>query len=81
MFTPSECYTLRLVWVSIYFIDLSELDRRARNGGLQAWEYSEKKLFFRSQLCSFGRMERDPVPSPGLSRSPRKTRELLVRHV
>jgi hypothetical protein len=32
--------------MSIQFIDLGELDRRAHNGGLQAKEYCEKKLFF-----------------------------------
>jgi hypothetical protein len=41
-FIPLECNTLRPIWVSIRFINLGELDRRAHNeggGGLQDGEY------------------------------------------
>jgi hypothetical protein len=54
-FGPSEHNTLCPVWVAILFIDLGEMDRRARKGeGLQSWEYCEKKLFFVSQEFSCG---------------------------
>jgi hypothetical protein len=43
-FGSLEHNNLRPVWVSVCFIDLGELDRRAVTEGLQAWELGQNHL-------------------------------------
>jgi hypothetical protein len=84
------------VWVSVCFINLGELDRRACNGRITSLGILQEKVvillvvkvFFLareppyvSSPASYRKIERGVVPLPSLSESLRWTREPLIHHL